>query len=428
MPKINRYLLAFGLALGAMFLIWVAAWLAVGAHLPPRTTLLGVDVSKLTSLAAKNKVESELAAALQREITLVIDDRKYGFPTAGSGLELDIEKSLDAVGKRSWNPAQLRSLLFDEKVIEPAISTNQELFDKAIKSIETKVTRAPRNADIVYEGLRPKIIKSVEGRYLDRKDALSRISAAWLRKDQISLQLKFRAPKVTDAEAERVFTLAKDAVAAPITLTLDLAKPVLIPIDPRVISQALTFTATNDGRLQPKWLKPIFVKLIGRSWSENLAEPINASFTMVNGQPRVQPSRDGLDVPEERLSQAILSVLDRTSQSREVTVAPEPVPAAITTEMAGGLGIKEVIGTFTTFFPYAEYRITNIHRAARWMDGVIVKPGEVFSYNKAVGERTAARGFVPGIMIDKGVFKKDLGGGVSQVATTTWNAACRWTA
>jgi vancomycin resistance protein YoaR len=57
------------------------------------------------------------------------------------------------------------------------------------------------------------------------------------------------------------------------------------------------------------------------------------------------------------------------------------------------------------------------------MDGVIVKPGEVFSYNKAVGERTAARGFVPGIMIDEGVFKKDLGGGVSQVATTTWNAA-----
>lgn len=49
--------------------------------------------------------------------------------------------------------------------------------------------------------------------------------------------------------------------------------------------------------------------------------------------------------------------------------------------------------------------------------------GEIFSYNKAVGERTEARGFVPGIMIDNGVLKKDLGGGVSQVATTTWNAA-----
>ena len=144
---------------------------------------------------------------------------------------------------------------------------------------------------------------------------------------------------------------------------------------------------------------------------------------MSAGVPRVQPSRDGLDVPEEKLSSAIIAALKEEGESRRVTLSPEPVAAKITTEMAGGLGIKEVIGTFTTYFPYAEYRIINIQRAARWMDGVIVQPGDVFSYNKAVGERTEARGFVPGIMIDKGVFKKDWGGGVSQVATTTWNAA-----
>jgi len=144
---------------------------------------------------------------------------------------------------------------------------------------------------------------------------------------------------------------------------------------------------------------------------------------MSGGEPRVQPSRDGLDVPEEKLSNSLLEALGKSGVERKVTLTPEPVPAKITTEMVGGLGIKEVIGTFTTFFPYAEYRIINIQRAARWMDGVIIKPGEVFSYNKVVGERTEARGFVPGIMIDRGVFKKDWGGGVSQVATTTWNAA-----
>ena len=138
---------------------------------------------------------------------------------------------------------------------------------------------------------------------------------------------------------------------------------------------------------------------------------------------RVQPSRDGLDVPEDKLGGAIIEALEKSGDARQVLVTPEPVAAKITTEMAGGLGIKEIIGSFTTYFPYAEYRLTNIHRAARWMDGVIVQPGEVFSYNKAVGERTEARGFVPGIMIDKGIFKKDWGGGVSQVATTTWNAA-----
>ena len=53
----------------------------------------------------------------------------------------------------------------------------------------------------------------------------------------------------------------------------------------------------------------------------------------------------------------------------------------------------------------------------------MLKPGDTFSLNDIVGERTAANGFTKGFIISDGVFTEDFGGGVSQVATTTFNAA-----
>ena len=57
------------------------------------------------------------------------------------------------------------------------------------------------------------------------------------------------------------------------------------------------------------------------------------------------------------------------------------------------------------------------------IDGTVLKPGETFSLNDTVGERTAENGFVKGFIIENGIFKEDYGGGVSQSATTTFNAA-----
>ena len=80
------------------------------------------------------------------------------------------------------------------------------------------------------------------------------------------------------------------------------------------------------------------------------------------------------------------------------------------------------MSTFTTYYPYAEYRNVNIGRAAELVNGTVLKPGETFSLNDTVGERTRENGFTEGFIISNGIFKEDLGGGVSQMATTTFNA------
>ncbi len=100
--------------------------------------------------------------------------------------------------------------------------------------------------------------------------------------------------------------------------------------------------------------------------------------------------------------------------------APAPHPRG--REWAESMGIREVTGEFTTNFKAGEDRVINIARIAELTRGAIVEPGQRFSVNEHVGPRTMAKGFVPAGMILNGVFVDSVGGGVSQYATTLFNA------
>src|SRR3954463_4607185 len=82
-----------------------------------------------------------------------------------------------------------------------------------------------------------------------------------------------------------------------------------------------------------------------------------------------------------------------------------------------------LISSFTTFFPCCQPRVTNIRRAAQLLDRKVIPAGGRFSMNAALGRRTRERGFVPAPMISGGWLVDSVGGGISQVATTLYNAA-----
>jgi vancomycin resistance protein YoaR len=83
----------------------------------------------------------------------------------------------------------------------------------------------------------------------------------------------------------------------------------------------------------------------------------------------------------------------------------------------------ELVARFTTAYPPGEPRVLNIKRAAELLDGTRLRPGESFSMNEALGERTVARGFVSAPSIGGDRFVPSVGGGISQVATALYNAA-----
>jgi len=90
---------------------------------------------------------------------------------------------------------------------------------------------------------------------------------------------------------------------------------------------------------------------------------------------------------------------------------------------AAELGIIEEVGTFTTEHKANQSRVVNIQLFADIVRGTIIEPGETVSMNAVVGRRTTEKGFVGGGFISNGILISDIGGGVSQFATTIFNAA-----
>ena len=136
----------------------------------------------------------------------------------------------------------------------------------------------------------------------------------------------------------------------------------------------------------------------------------------------VRPSNAGRYLDPEDLGNHIKEVaLKRTD--RTVVLNVKPMVPALTTEQANAMNIRECIGRFSTNFnPENKPRVHNIREAARAIDGVILGPGETFSFNEIVGPRSAEAGYLEApVMVDDDLVP-GIGGGICQVSSTLYNA------
>jgi vancomycin resistance protein YoaR len=147
----------------------------------------------------------------------------------------------------------------------------------------------------------------------------------------------------------------------------------------------------------------------------------------VNARLDLDGKRNVPDLPgrELELGATLASIAGGGREEDTVfAVTAVPVQAAVTAAMLGVLDVSRVLGSYETDFARrGGPRVINIRRAARYLDGLVLGPGEELSFNHVVGPRTEARGFAwaPEIVGDEMV--PGLGGGVCQVASTLHAAA-----
>jgi vancomycin resistance protein YoaR len=150
-------------------------------------------------------------------------------------------------------------------------------------------------------------------------------------------------------------------------------------------------------------------------------EPKDATFAVSGGKPSVVPAvvGDKINWPKtfEQFTALLTAPGERTAQ-----VVYERIEPKLTTEAAQGLGVIETVGSFTTS-GFSGPSGVNIRTVARKVDGAIVKPGDTFSLNDFTGPRGTAEGYVESGIIDHGRPSTAVGGGISQFATTLYNAA-----
>ena len=407
-------------AFAAVALMWVGAWLAAGSGIPKNTTLLGQDIGGLSNQAIEKLFASQSIKLKNSKITITVDGRKFERTRNELGIYLDSEATLNQIRPRSWNPISLFQTLTSGKNYLPIYSFSESALKQSLTDIANETDDEPVQGNIVFQGTRPIVIPSAAGKTFQIEPAMSEIKKKLSDENSFKFAAEIVEPTITTAEAKVALKSAVAATREPITLIVD-NHPIKLKTSD--IAYSLTFVPDSTGNLKPRFSADLLTQVLGLRWSKFVVAPVNARFTLFNGIPKLQPSVRGRGVTDDDLTAALVPTFSLTGVARSAVISTTELEPKITTEMAGGLGITEVVSTFTTKYPPAAYRIQNIHRAADLIDGTVLKPGELFSLNRIVGERTAANGFAEGIIINRGRFEKDFGGGVSQVATTAWNAA-----
>jgi vancomycin resistance protein YoaR len=153
----------------------------------------------------------------------------------------------------------------------------------------------------------------------------------------------------------------------------------------------------------------------------NLSKPVNAAYKYENGKVNIVGGSSGYELDLQGLHNKILEGIRENRY--EFTVDLKEVKPQITIESLLNQGIKEKTSSFITKFSISNRpRTSNIRLAASIIDGTILAPGETFSFNKTVGQRTAKRGFYKAGVYINGKLDEDVGGGICQVSTTLYNA------
>ena len=385
-------------------------------------SVAGVDIGGLSPDRAEEQIRSELAPRMDEPVRLQHRAKTFRIVPSKAGMSLDVEETVaDAGGGRSLNPLRmLENLSDDNPDVEPAISVDESALEDALARIDRKVRRAPVEARIRFREGKPRPVKPRPGRELDTAAIGSAIQSAALDENgSVDVPTQDIPTETDNKELRRALAdFARPAMSAPVTVKVNGRTAQLTPT---TIGDSLR-VRPKDGELVPQLNAKKLSKDAKEALGDITREPRPATVKIRNGSPQVVPHKVGTKVNMKGLRDDLMDVLTKSGNDRAVTAKARKAKPDFRTSDARKLQIKEVVSNFTTEFPHSGYRNTNLGQAAQRINGTVLEPDETFSFNDVVGERTAANGFTKGYIIDEGVLVEDYGGGVSQVATTVYNA------
>lgn len=414
--------IAGGVLVGVLLLLYLGGLALGGDSGIPRGVKVGaVDLGGKSRAEASRLLETAYAERARQPLQVTVGDRRLQVDPAAAGLRFDPAATVAAAAARPPDPMSVLRRLFGlTRRVPPAVQVDRAGLDAAVGRLAAAVDTPGGAGAIQFRGTVPVAVEPRDGHALDRPGAADALRSAYLRSTgTVRLPMTTTAPKVSGVEIQRALrTVARPAVAAPVTLT---AGPRTVLVAPADIASTLTFDPTAAGTLAPRVDGAALNRRLGARLTGVQVPARDAHFRFEAGRPVVTPAVTGRAVHPDDLSAALIRVLPRPAP-RAVTVALRPTPPRLSTSAAQALGVRQVIGSFTTYHPCCRPRVTNIHLIADIVNGALVLPGQTFSLNGFVGERDTARGFVEAPMIDQGSFVNAVGGGVSQFATTIFNA------
>ncbi|CAN5318881.1 VanW family protein [soil metagenome] len=410
-------------------LLYAGDLLLAGEDIPRNITVGGLQLGGMSRDEAAALLDDELSVPVGAPRDVLAGQTTGTLNSAASGIALDVEGSVEQAAAQPLNPLTRLLSLFIEREVEPVLSVEEELLEAAIAGFAETADRAPVEGAISFDGIDPVAVEPVAGLELDQPAAAAafvgavRADPGQRGEDPVELPVEEIPVTITaDEVQEALDTIAGPALAAPVVVAAPpgASAGVTIEIPVTAIAASLRFTPDSAGHLDATIDPGALQTAMGEGFAPFTTPAQDARFEIADGAMTVVPSVDGTTIDMAGLAQAMLAVLPQPAP-RQVEASLSPAPAALTTEAANALGITEVVSSFTTNYT-SRSSGENIRVAAAEVDGAVVLPGETFSLNGYTGPRTEAEGYIPAGVIIRGEFQQAVGGGVSQFATTTFNA------
>jgi vancomycin resistance protein YoaR len=405
---------------GLLAVLYVADVALASGKVPRGTEVNGVGIGGQTRAAAAKTLAARLAPPRRVTVTLPDGTQPFVVDAATVGLRVDADKTVDRARSAALNPFTRLASFFTKRSVAPVPSVDDGRLRAAIGTWARRVDQNAREGSVRFDGITPVGVPPREGRVVDVDKTAAAVVAGYPAKDTTVATVAVDPVRTTAADVTAAIeSIAKPAVAAPVILTAPKNSAVMTRAQ---IASVLRIDADPDGRITAKVDRTKVADALAATLRPIETPPKDAPVSIDDkGVLTVGASVNGTKVDRDALTAALLPVLAQPAPRSLALTVVEAEPK-VTTAKAKTLGIKEKVGEFTTYYPCCRPRVTNIHTIADIVKGAVVLPGETFSLNGYVGERDTARGFVKAPMIYEGKFVPSVGGGVSQFATTMFNA------
>lgn len=305
-------------------------------------------------------------------------------------------------------------------------SLNQNLLEEKIATIASQVFIPAIEPTIeVLEATpsggtsRISIKQGEDGQQLDKRGLINIIAQqiTQVSFESISLPLIYTSPVLTEEQIKNTQKRAEKFLDKRLILK---EEENLWKLEEKELIELLSFTnGFNQDEI--------------KSWASELSliinrDPQNASFRFSEGKvAEFKPAKEGKKLEEDQTVDLIVKDLEKLEENQIQDAINLPITTSqpiIKTADVNSLGIKELVGRgVSSFRGSISSRIHNINLASSRLNGLLIPPEEVFSFNQALGDVSRSTGYQEAYIIKDGRTVLGDGGGVCQVSTTLFRAA-----
>ncbi|WP_245993206.1 VanW family protein [Xylanimonas allomyrinae] len=412
-----RALLWTGIGVVVLAGLYAGAQWVYADKVPTGTHVAGVDLGGLSHDEAVDQLDAALVTRAKEPVQITAGDAQTTVDPAAAGLALDAEATVSRITGFSLSPLRLWAHLTGGDDASPVVTVDKGKLDEAVAGLVDALATEPVDGTVAFSDGQAVATPAQAGTRVDPQVAAATLRTRWLMDPgPYDLPTEAVAPEITQEETDAALAQAQKIVSAPVVVAVGDQHPEL-PVD--ALASVASFTP-QDGALQPAFDGEKLVAAVVARTTHLLTEPDDAHFEFQGGRPVVVGGAPGTTLDPATLATAVQTAAlgdDRTAPVDLVQRDPQQSREALEK-----LGVTEVVSSFSTPLTSEPIRTQNLRRGAELLTGHLIEPGETFSLLNALSPITVANGYKSAGVISNGVHTEGVGGGLSQMATTTYNA------